>query len=44
MTLFPKEFPSNIPHILTGFFGLNFGTFLMTALFAEILIDRYYRG
>jgi hypothetical protein len=40
MTLFPKEFPSNIPHILAGFIGLNFGTFLITALFAEILIGR----
>ena len=40
MIIFPKEFPSNIPHILTGFIGLNFGTFLMTALFAEILIGR----
>jgi hypothetical protein len=40
MTLFPKEFPLNIPHILAGFIGLNFGTFLMTALFAEILIGR----
>jgi hypothetical protein len=40
MTLFPKEFPANIPHILAGFIGLNFGTFLMTALFAEILIGR----
>ncbi len=40
MTFFPKQFPSNIPHILAGFIGLNFGTFLMMALFAEILIGR----
>jgi hypothetical protein len=40
MTIFPKEFPANIPHILAGFIGLNFGTFLMTALFAEIFIGR----
>ena len=40
MNLFPKEFPANLPRILAGFIGLNFGTFLMTALFAEILIGR----
>jgi hypothetical protein len=41
---FPKEFPANIPRILAGFIDLNYGTFLIAALIAEILTDRYYRG
>jgi hypothetical protein len=40
MTIFPKEFPTNIPRILAGFIGLNFGTYYMTALIVEMKIGR----
>jgi hypothetical protein len=40
MTIFPKEFPTNIPRILAGFIGLNFETYWMTALIAEMKIGR----
>ena len=35
MIKFPKEFPSNIPNILAGFFILNFGAYFLTFLIVK---------
>jgi hypothetical protein len=40
MNLFPKEFPDNIPRILSGFIALNFGIYCMTVLIADLTIGR----
>ena len=43
MIKFPKDFPSNIRNILSGFIALNFGAYFLTFLLAHLLEPGFFK-
>jgi hypothetical protein len=43
MIKFPKDFPSNIRNIISGFIALNFGAYSLTFLLAHLLEPGFFK-